>query len=165
MRHVAAQLQIAFQALACSRRIHMIPFPMWQQGDPRVAPKQLQRLVRRGVVHAECLTRAASLLFSTKDELQAQWVLRQCRRHVELPSHTLPSSQAFLTVALAGMGWGLQPWSLVKDLLATGALMELVPGTPQNVPLYWQHARAGSGLLTDLTCAVQAAASATLRPR
>ena len=113
-------------------------------------------------VDAHSLARAPSLLFSTKDELQARWVRRQCRRRIELPSHTLPSSQAFVTAALSGMGWGLQPWSLVESHLASGALVELVPETPLDVPLYWQQARAGAGLLAGLTQAVLAAASAVL---
>jgi LysR family transcriptional regulator (chromosome initiation inhibitor) len=69
---------------------------------------------------------------------------------VELPRHTLPSSQAFVTAAQAGMGWGLHPEMLINPLLQAGVLVELVPGTPLDVPLYWQHARATSGLLDGL---------------
>jgi LysR family transcriptional regulator (chromosome initiation inhibitor) len=127
------------------------------------SPAFMARHFPHGVT-ADSLARAPSLLFSTKDELQARWVRRQCHRHIELPSHTLPSSQAFVTAALTGMGWGLQPMSMVKDLLASGALVELVPATPLDVPLYWQQARAGSGLLTGLTDAVLAAAGGALMP-
>jgi LysR family transcriptional regulator, chromosome initiation inhibitor len=62
-----------------------------------------------GGVGAGSLAQAPSLVFNTKDELQARWVRRLCHRHVELPRHTLPSSQAFVTAALAGMGWGMHP--------------------------------------------------------
>jgi LysR family transcriptional regulator (chromosome initiation inhibitor) len=115
-------------------------------------------------VGAGTLARAPSLVFNTKDELQDRWVRRLCHRHVELPRHTLPSPQAFVTAAVAGMGWGLQPLALVAPLLADGALVELVPGTPLDVPLHWQHARAASALLDGLGREVAAAARAALRP-
>lgn len=115
-------------------------------------------------VGAGTLARAPSLVFNTKDDLQDRWVRRQCHRHVELPRHTLPSTQAFVTAAAAGMGWGLQPLALVAPLLADGTLVELVPGTPLDVPLHWQHARAASALLDGLGREVAAAARAALRP-
>ena len=109
-------------------------------------------------VSAGALARAPSLLFSAKDDLQARWVRRQCRRHVELPRHTLPSSQAFVTAALAGMGWGLHPQALIQPHLDDGSLVELVPHTPLDVPLYWHEARAASSLLEGLTRVVVGAA-------
>ncbi|WP_374673843.1 LysR family transcriptional regulator ArgP [Ideonella sp.] len=115
-------------------------------------------------VGAAPLAHAPSLVFNAKDDLQARWARRQCHRAVALPHHTVPSSEAFVTAALAGMGWGLQPLSLVQRHLAAGALVELVPDTPLDVPLYWQHARAASTLLEDLGRAVRAAAQAALRP-
>jgi LysR family transcriptional regulator, chromosome initiation inhibitor len=115
-------------------------------------------------VGAGSLARAPSLVFNAKDELQARWVRRLCHRHVELPRHTLPSSQAFVVAAVAGMGWGLQPQSLIADQLAEGSLVELVPDTPLDVPLYWQQARAASAVLEGLSRAVAAAAGRALLP-
>lgn len=105
-------------------------------------------------VDARSLARAPSLVFNAKDELQDQWARRLCHRHVELPRHTLPSSQAFVTAALAGMGWGMHPESLIAPHLARGSLIELVPGTPLDVPLYWQQARVASVVLAGLTAEV-----------
>ena len=117
-----------------------------------------------GGVGAGSLAQAPSLVFNSKDDLQARWVRRLCHRHVDLPRHTLPSPQAFVTAALAGMGWGLQPESLVADHLAAGRLVDLLPGTPLDVPLYWQHARAASALLDALGRVVLAAAGRALLP-
>lgn len=113
-------------------------------------------------VGAGTLALAPSLVFNTKDELQARWVRRLCHRHVELPRHTLPSPQAFVTAALVGMGWGLQPQGLIASHLEDGSLVELVPDTPLDVPLYWQHARAASTLVDSLTRHVLSAASVDL---
>ncbi len=115
-------------------------------------------------VGAGTLARAPSLVFNTKDELQAQWARRICHRHVELPRHTLPSPQAFVTATLAGMGWGLHPQALIESLLKNGSLVELVPGEPLDVPLHWQQARAASAVLDGLTQQLVAAAKLALLP-
>lgn len=115
-------------------------------------------------VGAGHLARAPSLMFNTKDELQMQWVRRLCHRHVELPRHTVPSSQAFVTATVAGMGWGLHPKSLIEPYLADGSMVELVPQTPLDIPLYWQQARAASVLLDGLTLQLLAAAREALLP-
>ncbi|RZT39367.1 LysR family transcriptional regulator ArgP [Cupriavidus agavae] len=116
-------------------------------------------------VGAGSLARAPSLVFNTKDELQSRWARRLCHRDVQLPRHTLPSPHAFVTAALAGMGWGLHPTGLIDAHLRDGSLVELVPGTPFDVPLHWQHARAAGGMLDGLTSEVLAAArKALLQP-
>ncbi|TPQ33594.1 LysR family transcriptional regulator ArgP [Cupriavidus pinatubonensis] len=115
-------------------------------------------------VGAGSLAKAPSLVFNTKDELQARWARRLCHRHVELPRHTLPSAHAFVSAAIAGMGWGLHPESLIEPYLDDGALVELVADTPLDVPLHWQHARATSGLIEGLSREVLAAARVALLP-
>jgi LysR family transcriptional regulator (chromosome initiation inhibitor) len=113
-------------------------------------------------VGAGSLAQAPSLVFNTKDELQARWARRLCHRHVELPRHTLPSTEAFVAAGLAGMGWGMHPQALIAPHLAEGTLVELVPDAPLDVPLYWQHARAASTLLDALSGAIMAAAGEAL---
>lgn len=113
-------------------------------------------------VGAGSLARAPSLVFNAKDDLQARWVRRLCHREVELPRHTLPSAHAFVTAALAGMGWGLHPHELIAPLLVSGELVELVPDTALDVPLYWQHARAASSLIEGLSREVVVAAARAL---
>jgi len=108
--------------------------------------------------------RTTQPLSPTKDGLQARWVRRLCHRHVELPRHTLPSPEAFVVAALAGMGWALHPQALIADHLASGALVALVPQAPLDVPLHWQQARAASSVLEGLTRVVLAAARSALGP-
>ncbi len=115
-------------------------------------------------VGAGSLARAPSLAFNAKDELQTLWAQRLCHRHVELPRHIVPSTQAFVTATLAGMGWGLHPQALIAVHLEDGSLVELVPETPLDVLLHWQYARAASTLLTDLTRHIVAAARHALVP-
>ncbi|GCL61651.1 LysR family transcriptional regulator ArgP [Pseudaquabacterium pictum] len=115
-------------------------------------------------VGAASLAQAPSLVFNSKDALQARWVQRLCHRPVDLPGHRVPSPQAFVAAGLAGMGWGLHPLALVDHHLRDGTLVALVPDTPLDVPLYWQQARATGQVLDGLTRAVVAAAAAALRP-
>jgi LysR family transcriptional regulator (chromosome initiation inhibitor) len=127
------------------------------------SPAFVDRHFSRGV-GAGSLALAPSLVFNRKDELQARWARRLCHRHVELPRHTLPSSHAFIAASLAGMGWGLHPQALIASHLRDGSLVELVQGTPLDVPLHWQQARAASGLLDGLTRRLVAAARKALLP-
>ena len=127
------------------------------------SPEFVARYFANGV-GAGSLAKAPSLVFNTKDELQSRWVRRLCHRHVDLPRHTLPSPQAFVTAAVAGMGWGLQPQALIASHLADGSLVELVRDTPLDVPLHWQHARAASALVEGLGREVLSAARAALLP-
>lgn len=126
------------------------------------SPAFVARYFAEGV-HARTLARAPSLVYDRKDQLQARWVRRQCRRAVALPCHVLPGAHAFVEACAAGMGWAMQPVPMVQPLLDSGRLVQLVPGTPLDVPLYWQQARAASSLLDGLGRAVLAAGRASLR--
>ena len=121
------------------------------------SPAFVQRYFAGGL-GASSLAQAPSLVFNSKDALQARWVRRLCHRDVELPRHTLPSAQAFVAASLAGMGWGLHPQSLIAPHLQDGSLVELQSDAPLDVPLYWQVARVAAPLLDGLSHAVQAAA-------
>ena len=126
-------------------------------------PAFVQRWFPDGVT-PQALAAAPSLAFNAKDGLQQRWVQRELGHAVPLPCHTIPSSQAFVSATLAGLGWSLNPRALVADHLAQGHLVELVPDTPLAVPLYWQQARVASTLLAGLTRHVWAQAQAELEP-
>jgi LysR family transcriptional regulator (chromosome initiation inhibitor) len=125
------------------------------------SPAFARRWFAQGI-SAGALARAPSLLFNRKDRLQAQWVRRvlrpesgrTTRRELDLPTHWLPSTQAFIDAALAGVGWGMNPLPLAQPHLAAGRLVELVPGQPLDVPLYWQCARLPVPMLDRLTASV-----------
>ena len=105
------------------------------------------------------LAMAPSLMFNAKDELQQRWVEQYFGSTVPMLRHTLPSPQAFVAAALGGLGWAVHPHALVREHLESGALVELKPDSPLDVPLYWQHARMASSLLRDLTRSAVVAAN------
>ncbi|MHB8814076.1 MAG: LysR family transcriptional regulator ArgP [Steroidobacteraceae bacterium] len=117
-----------------------------------------------GGISPDALAGAPSLLFDSNDRLQELWARRIVRREVPLPVHRIPSTQAFIDAALAGVGWGMNPLSLVRAHLKTGALVELVPDTAVDVPLYWQATRLKVPVLERLTRSVVRAAAAALLP-
>src|ERR1700730_3318649 len=114
-------------------------------------------------VTAAALAAAPSLKFNPKYRLQAQWVRAICKREVDVPAHWLPSTQAFIDASVAGIGWGMNPQSLVASHLRDGSLVELVPGRPLSVALHWQHTRLQMPMLARLTKAIVSASRTALR--
>jgi LysR family transcriptional regulator (chromosome initiation inhibitor) len=100
---------------------------------------------------AEALARAPVLRFDRRDGLQARWARAVAGVDLAGPVHWLPSTQGFVDAALAGLGWGLNPVTLVEPHLESGRLVELRPGHRLDVALHWQFARIGAQILADLT--------------
>lgn len=114
----------------------------------------------------DAFAQAPALTFSQHDQLQTRWLAQTLAQTFgtapPCPSHWVPSTHAFLAACLAGVGWGMHPVALAQRDLAAGRLVELVPGTPLDVPLFWQVNRLAADALMPLTRAVVAAASAGL---
>jgi LysR family transcriptional regulator (chromosome initiation inhibitor) len=125
------------------------------------SPGFLRRHFADGV-NAATLARAPVLRFDRKDILQAQWVRESLGIVLDAPIHWIPSTQGFLDMAMAGLGWGLQPLMIAEPHLAAGRLVELVPGARIAMPLHWQSSRVGAKLLDRLTAAVKIAARRAL---
>jgi LysR family transcriptional regulator (chromosome initiation inhibitor) len=126
------------------------------------SPEYVRQYFPEGVTPA-ALTSAPSLKFNPKDQLQVKWVRSVFRREIDVPAHWLPSTQAFIDATVAGIGWGMNPQSLVASHLRDRSLVELVPGRILSVPLYWQHTRLQMPMLRRLTKAVVSASRAALR--
>lgn len=117
-----------------------------------------------GVTEA-ALAAAPTLVFDPRDGLQRRWMRSVVHRELDSPTHRLPSTQAFLDAALAGLAWCMNPELLARPHLEAGRLVELAPGTPIDVALHWQHPRLAPPILDRLTAAVAAGARAALRQR
>jgi LysR family transcriptional regulator (chromosome initiation inhibitor) len=104
-----------------------------------------------GGVTPEAIAIAPALTFNQKDRLQGRWIRQALGENVTYPTHWLPSTQGFLEASLAGMGWAMNPIQLAREHLESGRLVELIPGTPLDVPLYWQINRLAADRLTELT--------------
>jgi LysR family transcriptional regulator (chromosome initiation inhibitor) len=113
-------------------------------------------------VTAPALALAPALRFNDKDRLQSLWAARHDQT-AALPCHRLASSHGFVDACLAGLGWGLNPEPLVAAHLASGALIDLDPASPLDMPLFWQMARLTAPAIAPLTRALHQAAK-SLRP-
>ena len=61
------------------------------------------------------------------------------------------------------VGWGMNPASLIRQHLKSGALVEIVADRQLLVPLYWQHTRLQVPVLDRLTRAVTTTSRAALQ--
>ncbi len=113
---------------------------------------------------AQSVARAPCLIFNRKDRLQAIWLQQALGLDVRPPVHWLPSSQAFVDGALAGLGWGMNPETLAQEHIEAGRLVALNPDALLEVPLFWQQSRIVGPLLADVTRAVLNTARTHLAP-
>ncbi|TMV07852.1 LysR family transcriptional regulator ArgP [Ruegeria sediminis] len=127
------------------------------------SPEFMRRWFPHGVT-PQALAAAPCLTFNRKDGLQRAWLAANTGTRIVPPTHYLPSSHAFVDAACAGLGWGMNPESLVQRPLRDGKLQVLIPDTPLDVPLTWQVSRIMSPALGPLTRAVKAAAAEGLIP-
>ncbi|BBT15235.1 HTH-type transcriptional regulator ArgP [Metapseudomonas otitidis] len=113
------------------------------------SPGFVARHFSRGVT-AEALLNAPSIVYGPDDQLQHRY-LAALGIQGAFPHHLCPSSEGFVRLTQAGLGWGLVPEHQVEGELARGELVELIPQRPIDVPLYWHHWRHGGELLASLT--------------
>ncbi len=131
--------------------------------QPVAAPELLERHTRlrsgRRIVE---WGRMPVLRYGPKDDLQNKFL--RSRGVEQLPiAHQIPSSEAYLEAARAGLGWGLVPEVQMGTALADGSLEIVVPQSQRDVPLYWQVWKLGSERIERLSAAVRRAAAPLAR--
>ena len=114
-------------------------------------------------INAKTLAQAPMLQFSEKDDLQAVWLAEHFGKGITPPSHGMPSTHAFVDAAHHGIGWGMNPLTLVWRSLRRGHLVHLKEDAPLDAPLYWQVSRMLAPVLTPVTEAVIAQAKDVLQ--
>ena len=113
------------------------------------SPGFIARHIPDGVSAAQ-LPKTPALVFGPDDFLQHRY-LASLGVDGGFEHHLCPSSEGFIRLAEAGLGWGLVPELQVREQLENGRLVELLPDKPIDVPLYWHHWRNGGQLLGQLT--------------
>ncbi|WP_306005815.1 LysR family transcriptional regulator ArgP [Aquicoccus porphyridii] len=131
---------------------------------PTASPEFMARHFPQGVT-ADAIARAPMLQFNVKDRLQHNWIERVFGRAISPPSHLIASPEGFVRAARLGLGWGLNPETLVTQEIAAGQLVSLLPGAHFDTPLYWQSGRLLAEALAPLTRSIRKAARGALRPR
>jgi len=122
------------------------------------SPAFIARHFPQGVSAAQ-LSKTPALVFGPDDFLQHRY-LSALGVDGGFEHHLCPSSEGFIRLTEAGLGWGLVPELQVREQLESGTLVELLPDKPIDVPLYWHHWRNGGELLRQLTEHLSRSASA-----
>ncbi len=110
---------------------------------------------------AQAWALAPAIVFGPDDQLQHRF-LAACGYAGEFPYHLCPSSEGFVRMLRAGMGWGMVPALQIREELQSGLLREIMPGQAVEVALYWHYWRNGGRLLEQLTSQLAQAAPALL---
>ena len=126
------------------------------------SPGFVARHLRDGSPTA-ALGRAPIVDFDRSDAHQNHYYRQLSRRQPTGPRHFVPSSHDHVRAIIAGLGWGLIPEQLATPWLVSGAIVDVSPDHPLDVPLFWQHWKLQSPDLDALTVAVLDTARADLR--
>ncbi len=126
------------------------------------SPQFIARHFPDGVTAAR-LAGAPAIVYGPDDLLQHRY-LSALGVEERFIHHLCPSSEGFVRLAMAGIGWGLMPELQVQAQLAAGSLCELLPERPLDTALYWHHWRNGGELLAALTRHIQRHAPTWLVP-
>src|ERR1051326_4658913 len=110
---------------------------------------------------AEALSAAPVVIFNHKDDLQDGF-LRRMGGTGAGARHYVPATDAFLYAVESGLGWGMIP-DVQAAQFGQVELVELAPGRPVDVPLYWQQWKLAPPLLTEVGAAALEVAARRLR--
>ncbi len=140
----------------------------WPLGRMRyvaaASPDFIARHFAQGVT-AAALAQAPVMVYDRKDHLPQQWLQAHgLTTRANAPQHFMPSNFGYVRACEVGMGWGVHPMALISAQLASGSLVQLLAGTPLDIPLYWAHPRNAQVALERLTQCVMAAARQCLDP-
>lgn len=107
------------------------------------------------------LSQIPCLIFNHDDQLQHQFLESQGLTPPQR-IHRVPSSEGFVQMALAGLGFGMLPELQVKRYLDQAELIDVGPAYHLDVPLFWHYWQAESSAMTSLREAVGAHATEVL---
>lgn len=111
--------------------------------------------------------RAPAVLFNRKDALHDDFLERRFGVRIDrYPRHYLPSPAALLEGIAIGAGYGLAPSTQAQGLVQEGVLIDLAPGQPMQVNLYWHHWEMEPPLAQDIArLVVEHASRCLIQPR
>lgn len=106
---------------------------------------------------------APVVTFDRSDDLQDSHFRAITGLRLDAPRHYIPATGEHRAAVRLGLGWGMIPELFCSSLLQSGELVELTPGRPLDVPLFWQRWKLRSAVLDALTDLVTSAGQTALR--
>ncbi|MTI15549.1 LysR family transcriptional regulator ArgP [Sansalvadorimonas verongulae] len=103
------------------------------------SPEFVERYFPDGI-DRESLMKAPSTAFDHFDDMHQRYL----EMHFDLPPgevpcHIVGTSEAFVNLAKAGVSYGMIPDLMIRDELASGELVELLPEIRHNRILFWHR--------------------------
>jgi len=121
------------------------------------SPDFMERFFSDGVT-TRTLSSAPAIRFDRKDSLPTQWMAQAMGEELSVAHHDMPSYEGHLLCCLQGIGWAMMPSLTVDPLVASGELVELLPGERIDMPLFWQTRSQASTTLRELSRVVSSVA-------
>jgi LysR family transcriptional regulator (chromosome initiation inhibitor) len=116
---------------------------------------------KTGAVSPHRLLATPAVIFNRKDGLQDLFLSQQFGLLAQqYPRHFVPAVDAFESALSSGMGWGMVPELHLSARSGRLPLVEVLPGSTVDVPLYWHHWAREPVSAQRLTQAVKQAAKA-----
>ncbi len=113
----------------------------------------------------EAARRAPAVVFNRRDTVHDRFLTARLGESPrQAPRHHVPDSERFVDFVAGGAGYGLIPHPQTAPRLASGALVDLAPQTPMDVPLHWHCWNIPSPTLDGLASALRGAARRELLP-
>lgn len=120
---------------------------------------------RSGAVSPHRLLATPAVIFNRKDGLQDLFLSQQFGLQLpQYPRHFVPAVDAFESALVSGMGWGMVHELHLLARSGRLPLVEVLPGSSVDVPLYWHHWGREPLSAQRLTQAVKQAAKALGTP-
>ncbi len=115
------------------------------------SPGFIERYFPNGV-DRESLMKAPSTAFDHYDDLHQRYL----ETHFDLPPgevpcHIVGTSEAFVTLAKNGAAYGMIPDLMIRDELASGKLVEIIPNIRHNRVLFWHRWALESGVMKQVS--------------
>lgn len=151
---VAACLCSSSQPIPGARAVPITEVIYWALATPEYAKHYFPEGLTASAFEA-----APAIIFGPNDQLQHRFQA-SCDFQGRFPFHLCPSSEGFVKMALAGIGYGMIPQLQARQWIQSGELINLAPGHELSVPLYWHFWRHSGDLLTRLTRTLEQAAIA-----
>lgn len=117
--------------------------------QPLATPDYRQRYFPDGIT-PDALAQAPAIVYGPNDQLQHRF-MAQSGYHGHFPYHLCPSSEGFVRLAAAGMGYGMIPSMQAKTLIEKGELVSIAPSQTLQVPLFWHYWRHSGDVIQRLT--------------
>jgi LysR family transcriptional regulator, chromosome initiation inhibitor len=125
------------------------------------SPDFIQRYFPGGLT-PEALALAPSLRHPGWESLIDQWTTQVCGASPALNGHTIPSFYGSVAACRSGLAWGLNPSTMVDQLIHDGRLFELANDVVVKREVYWHYALLISDLLKPMTKSIRQAATCIL---